>query len=166
MPSKVWTENKLLYIHLVLYLFIVIFCAFMSYLGKCKLWFGGVLHFLVRRTLFANTSEILCKYFALAGCILCRYLCRNDSGACKKFFYALSACVCAEIVNWGGGCFCHRLMPAKHGRYKLCTLQATRGLQIQIQNKYKYKLQKQSRTKCKYEKILYMNIIKLPGYLK
>ena len=123
----------------------------MSYLGKCKLWFGGVLHFLVRRTLFANTSEILCKYFALAGCILCRYLCRNDSGACKKFFYALSACVCAEIVNWGGGCFCHRLMPAKHGRYKLCTLQATRGLQIQKQRQkiYKYKLQRQTRTKCK-----------------
>ena len=71
----------------------------------------------------------MCKYFAFAGCILCRYLCLNDSVACKKFFYALSACVCAEIVNWGGGCFCHRLMPAKHGRYKLCTLAATLLLQ-------------------------------------
>ena len=93
-----------------------------------------------RCTLFSCKNNFICKYkidfvpiFAFAGCILCRYLCRNDSGACKKFFYALSACVCAEIVNWGGGCFCHRLMPAKHGRYKLCTLQATRGLQIQIQ---------------------------------
>ena len=40
----------------------------------------------------------------------------------KKFFCALSGCV--QIVNWGGACFC-RLMAAKHGRYKLCTVAAT-----------------------------------------
>ena len=108
------------------------------------------------------------QIFCICRMYFVQYLCRNNSGACKKFFYALSACVCPEIVNWGGGCFCHRLMPAKHGRYKLCTLQATRGLQIQIQNnyKYKYKLQRQTRTKCKYEKIFYSNLIKLSGSFK